>query len=393
MLACLMAFLFASVFTDFPGGSIGSAKWVAEDHLQIAVKGQADHEGRNRQANWYFFRVDGYPAAPLRIELTDLVGEYNYRPGTHAVDQHTHPVYSYDGITWTHFPQVEWDARQIRLSVRFAPQRSPFWIAHTPPYTEREFRQLEADLARHPMLERRSVGKSVEGREVPLWTITDPAVPQSRKRTIWLMFRQHAWESGSSWVAEGALRFLLSQDETAAALRREVTWKIFPLCDPDGVYHGEVRYNRNGYDLNRNWDAIDPAKTPEIAAQHAAIRDWLAAGNRIDYFLSLHNTETGEYLEGPAKHRPAIDRLRTLLLAETTFRSTRDRLRDAAPSTDPQRKGRMSVNQGLFAEFGICAMLMEQMVAYNDKLGRLPSIEDRQSFGRDLVQTMAKALR
>ena len=215
---------------------------------------------------------------------------------------------------------------------------------------------------------------------------------QARRRTIWLRFRQHTRESGISWVGKGAQRFLVSDGE-AAALRRQVPWKILPLCNPDGVHHGELRYNRNGCDPKRNWDAIDPAKTREIAAQHAAIRHWLAAGNAIDYFLSLHNTETGEYLEGPAKHRPAIDKLRKLLLAETTFRSTRDRLRDAAPSTDPRRKGRMSVNQDLFAEFGICAMLMEQMVAFNDKRHRLPTIEDRQSFGRDLVKTMAKALR
>lgn len=128
------------------------------------------------------------------------------------------------------------------------------------------------------------------------------------------------------------------------------------------------------------------------SGQHAAIRDWLAAGNAIDSFLSLHNTENGEDLEGPAKHRPVIDGRSTLLLAETTFRSTRDCLRNADPSTDPQRKGRMNVNQGLLAAFGICAMVMEQVVAFNDKLRRLPTLAERQSFGRDVVMTMARAL-
>ena len=55
----------------------------------------------------------------------------------------------------------------------------------------------------------------------------------------------------------------------------------------------------NGYDLNRNWDVTDPSKMPEIAAQRNAVNAWIRGGHTIDLFFSLHNTETGEYLEGP----------------------------------------------------------------------------------------------
>lgn len=392
MIALLLALLIAPVVTDFPGGSAGRVEWLSESHVRVNVEGQADQDGRNRQANWYYFRVDSYPKREIRIDLADLVGEYNYRYGSHAVNESTHPVYSYDGIRWTHFPSVEWDAKNIQLSFRFTPERSPFWIAHTPPYTEKELGRLESAVGGNPMLHRESVGKTLEGRDMPLWTITDPAVPQVRKKTIWLMFRQHAWESGSSWVCDGAVRALLADNEEAAQLRRSVTWKIFPMADPDGVFHGGVRFNRKGYDLNRNWDAIDAAKMPEIAAQHAAIEQWLAKGNEIDAFLALHNTETGEYLEGPAKHRPLVQKLQRILKKESTFNPTRKEWQDASPSTAPDQKGRMTVNQGLFADFGICAMLMEQMVARNEKLGGLPTIAQRQQFGGELVRAMAKAL-
>lgn len=391
MVAMLLAFLIAPVFTNFPGGSVGGVEWLAENHVRISVKGQANHEGRNRQANWYYFRIDGYPLKELRIELSDLVGEYNGRLGTHAVDESTHPVYSYDGITWTHFSQVEWDAKQLRLSFRFTPERSPFWIAHTPPYTEKEFGVLETTVEANPMLRRESVGKTVEGREIPLWTITDPAAPPSGKKTVWLMFRQHAWESGSSWVCDGAVRALLAEGDEAAALRRMVTWKIFPMADPDGVAHGGVRFNRSGYDLNRNWDAIDTTKEPEIAAEHLAVKQWLDGGNRIDAFLTVHNTETSEYLEGPASCRPLVERLHKILEKESSFNPTRRKWQDAASTTSPGKKGGMTVDQGLSAEFGICAMLMEQMVAKNAKLGGFPTVVQRQQFGGQLVKAMAKA--
>ena len=389
----LFALLFGTVFSDFPGGNVGGVHWVAENHLRIAVQGQADQDGRNRQANWYYFRVDGASQGQIRIELVDLVGEYNYKPGSHAVSKDTHPVYSYDGVTWANFPKVEWDDNAKSLSVRLTPEKSPFWVAHTPPYTETQLSALESEFDANPMFQRDSAGKTVEGREMPLWTITDPSIPTTQKKTIWLMFRQHAWESGSSWVCDGAIRHLLSDEESAAALRREVVWKIFPVGDPDGVAHGGVRFNRNGFDLNRNWDSIVPEKMPEIASQRRAIQEWLAAGNRIDWFLTLHNTETSEYLEGPAAFRPQVAALRELLKKESSFNPTRKKPEDAAASTDPKLKGRMSVNQALFEDFKIPAMLMEQMISRNDKLGGFPSIPMRRDFGRDLVKAMAKSLR
>ena len=117
------------------------------------------------------------------------------------------------------------------------------------------------------------------------------------KKVAWLMFRQHSWESGSSWAGDGAVRHLLSNE--GAALRDAPLWKVFPMADPDGVARGGVRFNKHGYDLNRNWDLVKPDVMPEIAAQKKAIFDWLDAGNRIDFFLSIHNTESSEYLAGP----------------------------------------------------------------------------------------------
>ena len=55
--------------------------------------------------------------------------------------------------------------------------------------------------------------------------------------------------------------------------------------------------------------------------------------------------------------------------------------------------GRMSVAQGLYHDRKIPAILMEQMIEFNSKLGRCPQISDRQNFGAGLVQAMATAVR
>ena len=36
-----------------------------------------------------------------------------------------------------------------------------------------------------------------------LLTVTNPSVSDANKKVLWLMARQHAWETGSSWAAHG----------------------------------------------------------------------------------------------------------------------------------------------------------------------------------------------
>jgi hypothetical protein len=199
--------------------------------------------------------------------------------------------------------------------------------------------------------------------------------------TVWLMFRQHAWESGSSWAGDAAVRALLGDPR----LRTGVRWQIFPMADPDGVAGGGVRFNRNGYDLNRNWDVDDGRLMPEIAAQRKAIEDWRSTGHSIDLFFTLHNTETAEYLEGPPGALAAA--FFKALKEQTTFDPTRA-LSAVAPN---QERGRANVVQALGVE-GIPAFLMEQRIAYNEKLGHLPEIADRSRFGGELVQAIYRVV-
>lgn len=387
-----LALLTVSVFTDFEGGSLGRVRQLGENWLECAVKGEADHEGRNRQATWYYFRLEGAAGRLVTIDLVELAGEYNYKPNRGVLDDRTPPVYSYDRRTWRHLTDVEYDASVPRLRLRIQPERSPVWIAHVPPYTTEDLTRLLGGLRGHPHFTRRVIGKSAEGRELLLLTVTDPLARGDRP-VVWLMARQHAWESPTSWVAEGALRFLLSDSSEAAAIRRRVVFHVFPMVDPDGVVRGGVRFNVHGYDLNRNWDAIDPEKMPEIAAHRRAVLDWVDGGGRLDLFLTLHNTETAEYLEGPpdGAFGGLLERFHKLLVERSSFEPTRPASL-APPSTDPARKGRMTVVQGLYRDRKIPAFLMEQRISFHPKLGRFPTVEDRLKFGEDLVRVLAEVV-
>lgn len=384
----MLAALAITVAWDFEGGSLGRVETVTPLHVRCHVAGQSDQDGRNRQANWYYFRVDGGAGQAVTADLVNLPGEYNYKPNRGAVTKDTLPVWSEDQRHWTHFESAEYDPAEPRLRLRFAPKSNRFWIAHVPPYGNRDLDALLASL-RGPGLRVERIGRSVDGRDIPMVTITDPLVPDSRKKVVWLMFRQHAWESGSSWAAEGAMRFLMSNGPEAVRIRRGAIFRLFPMCDPDGVAGGGVRFNKHGFDLNRNWDVDNPSKMPEIAAQKKAVLDWVDSGHRLDLFLTLHNTETGEYLEGPPGDDEAFGalggRFFELLKEHSTFAPTRPFFRGAATTTEG-KPGRMTVSQGLYLARKPPAFGMEQMIARNPRLGRLPSVDDRKAFGEGLVR-------
>lgn len=224
-----------TIGTAFEGGSTGPVAQISETHVRVGVKGEKDQNGRNRQGTWYYFRVDGAGRNPIMIDMVDLPGEYNFKPNRGAITGATPPWISYDRKTWTSVTDVEYEPSEPRLRLRITPKSGTFWIAHTPPYTNEQLQAL-----RRAIRNEKIIGKSAGGRDLYLWTIGNGP------KTVWLMFRQHSWESGTSWVGEGAVRALLRD-------ARGITWKIIPFCDPDGVARGGVRFNVHGYDLNRNW--------------------------------------------------------------------------------------------------------------------------------------------
>ena len=377
----------AQITWNFDGGSLGRVEKVAENHWRAHLAGESDQDRRNRQANWYYFQIEATPNRPLTIDLVGLPGEYNYKPNRGAVTADTPPVVSYDNKTWTHIETFEYDGAEPRMRLTITPKTKRFWIAHVPPYTKVQLDALRKWAG--GKLHEQFIGQTVDHRPIPLWTIGDGP------KAAWLFFRQHSWEAGSSWVGEGLVRHLLSPE--GATLRKQVTWKIYPMCDPDGVARGGVRFNKFGYDLNRNWDVNGIEKMPEITAQRAAIRAWLGTGRKIDFLFSLHNTETAEYLEGPpenggaGKYTALAERLFRLLETGTSFAPTR-KLFYSEISTTAGLPGRMTVVQGLYKEFGLPAFIMEQRISKQPKYGRKPLIADRLRFGRELAVTIGKAV-
>jgi len=238
------------------------------------------------------------------------------------------------------------------------------------------------------------VGKSVRGRDLQVVTITDFATPDTNKKTIWLQARDHAWESPTSFVAEGALKFAVSDDPAARALREKYIMMFTPMMDPDGSALGLVRFNANGWDFNRHWDEVDLRdpmwlqQTPEIWYYKKALRDYVANGHKISLFVHLHNT-IAEYMAGRAvtpEDVPHLERFSEILVSKTQF--------------DPSRPMRLTrgferragAPKSWSMEYGVPIMLIELRIAPGKKLKGSPTAEQRTAFGRELLEAMAEAV-
>jgi hypothetical protein len=287
---------------------------------------------------------------------------------------------------------MDWDTVTKEAKLKFRPERDTVWLAHVPPYTPSRLEGLLREVNRHPQARVEVIGKTVQGRDLALVTLTETALPDTNKKVFWLVARQHAWETGTSFVAEGLLRFLTSDEPEARKLRDQALWRIVPMMDPDGCANGKVRFNANGYDLNRHWNEVDLRDKrflqdmPEIWYVKKAIFAALKAGERVDLMLCLHNTETGEFIEAQADEPAAqrrVQRLFDRLVRVSSF----------DPSAPPGlARGPDSTLNSLWQEWRVPVALMEQRISSSKKLGRRPTTEDRLLFGRQLAEAMMAAV-
>jgi murein tripeptide amidase MpaA len=71
------------------------------------------------------------------------------------------------------------------------------------------------------------------------------------RRAVIITSRVHPGESTASWVIEGTLKYLVSEDQGARYLRDNFVFKIIPMLNPDGVIVGNYRCSLSAMDLNR----------------------------------------------------------------------------------------------------------------------------------------------
>lgn len=213
---------------------------------------------------------------------------------------------SNDGAAW--YPWREMTAAHALTGVNIFRMTETFTqptatLAMRVPYT---YQYLQSFLGRLKAAQFPGVSLDLLGQTPGGHTLTvirleplDPAAAPADRPTILAYAREHATEHDSSWVVEGMLYWLLSDDPAARSARQQYDWLLIPLLDPDRA--AQARFTNADLFL-----AVPPIR-PEAVAYATYLVNWVDAGHRLDLAINLHNVEC---TEGPHLFSPLINKLR-----------------------------------------------------------------------------------
>lgn len=266
------------VVADFPGGS---ARVEGIDQKTRTVRIVPTPHADRGWVCWWYFKLEGVEKGET-ITL-DVGGGVWATPDQAAV--------STDDKAWKHTAAGKREAKD-RIVFRHTAEADTLWFAWGPPFTLRHARELiDAATKANKHATAFELCQSKDGHAVPGLKVEEPGVPDADRLGIWVNARQHAWESGSSWVCRGFVEWLLSDDEAAKALRKKATVYVVPIMDVDNVERGAGGKNQKPHDHNRDWTG--KAVHPEVRAAMKRLGEMHAAG-RLDLFLDLHNPAAGD---------------------------------------------------------------------------------------------------
>lgn len=129
------------------------------------------------------------------------------------------------------------------------------------------------------------------------------------KKVVIVTARIHPGETCGSYVMEGFIKFITSEDPVAIELRERLIIKIVPMMNVDGVVLGNYRCCLSGHDLNRNFASPDAKLHPAICAVKKMVSDLQAQNKEILGYIDLHghSRKKCSFIYGP--HYPLhVDR-------------------------------------------------------------------------------------
>ncbi len=232
-----------SIGAAFDGGNI---RVVQMDGDRIDLEIVTDH--RSDFFQWFYFRAAGVAGRTVTYRIVNA-GTSAYPFGW--------PGYKARAST----DRAAWRMIQTRyadgvLEFDFTAETDLVWFAYFAPYTMEMHEALVARTALMPGVTHRELGVSIDGQAIDSFTIGTGA------KQVWIYGRQHPGESMVEWWMEGALEWLTS--DAAAPLREKTTVHVVPNMNPDGTRRGHLRTNAVGVNLNREWHAPTPERSPEV---------------------------------------------------------------------------------------------------------------------------------
>ena len=266
------------ITSDFDSGNIQVLDASNPLHVRLAIK----PDTRSAHFQWFHFKVDGLQMGQThRFELSNA-SQSSYNKAWDGYQA----VASYDHENWFRVP-TEFDGTALTFSLKA--EQPQVWFAYFEPYSRARHDELIKNALQWSGCEVLAVGKSVEGRDIPLLR---KGTGGCHKRKIWIIAQQHPGEHMAEWFMQGILeRLEQGSDPQLRKLLDFADLYLIPNMNPDGAFHGHLRTNANGQDLNRAWKHTERDVSPEV---FFALEQMKLHG--VDLFLDIHGDEEIPYV-------------------------------------------------------------------------------------------------
>lgn len=282
-----------AIKTDFPGGSAEVEK-LDQAARSIVIK-PTPHKDAGWEC-WWNFELSGIVPDE---ELTLTVKGMSFALASRA-------SYSLDGgQTWQHSRPGKLEKGQVTYQLKF-PQEKVL-IAWGPPYQLDDAKSLVKQIVEKNVGAKAfELARSKGGHPVPALRWDPPGKDGNKRPGVWIQARQHAWESGSSWVGHGFVNWLASDEEAARSLRENARIVYVPIMDVDNVELGAGGKNQVPHDHNRDWSE-EPVFSAVRAAQRGVLE--MDEAGEMNLFIDLHNPAPNDskpfFFVSPAAEIPA----------------------------------------------------------------------------------------
>lgn len=282
-----------SVSSDFASGS-GDVIAIATTGEVTTIEIMPSMRQDRGWPCWWYVRVNNARVGQ-RIDLMVRGNEQPFR-GTQKLSSNwalpQRAVISVDDVNW-----VQTEASMTTPKTATYTIVSPattFWVAWGTPFHSQHADALLGEVATllnkagQPQT-RFELARSRDNRSVQAIRFGN----DTAKDSVWVQARQHAWESGGSWVGEGFVRWAASDDPLAVQLRQHAEIFFVPIMDVDNVDRGAGGKDATPRDHNRDW--ADRPFYPEVLAAQTEIRRQIDAG-RLRVYMDLHNPAPSDHV-------------------------------------------------------------------------------------------------
>jgi hypothetical protein len=209
------------VTSDFPGGS---AVVVSVDDAQQSLHIRPVVQKNRGWPCWWYCRVDGLSVGdPVKVTVSANPNPFRRK----QVLDHTWVLperasISDDNIEWRQTSVADREAKTA--TYEFEASAETMWVAWRPPFLPAHSEALLTQVAKTlPNAEVFELARTRADRPVHAIRLGARPTKELQPAAIWVQARQHAWEAGSSWVAQGFLKWVASDDLRAIELRSKAT--------------------------------------------------------------------------------------------------------------------------------------------------------------------------